>query len=129
MRIQIVSLLLILSGCAPVPMSAPTAHAPACASMVFPTNPQIGAGSVDKFAGAYASGTRSLTVRREGSRLLVQDGTQAPREITTSDLNSWEFHDGCGISYRFVLPPDGPGAMLTILAPGASATQWHRTGY
>jgi hypothetical protein len=122
--------LLALAGCASAPPPlAPFAESPACAATVFPANPQFGAWSVDKFAGAYASASRALTVRREGNRLLLEHAGQAPREITTADLNSWQFHDGCGVSYKFMLPPDGPGAMLIISAPGAMPTQWRRGGY
>ena len=100
---------LSLAACMTTPASVAQ-----CAAVTFPPNPQFGAWSVDKFTGVYTSGGESLTVRREGNALFVEQRGQAPRQITTDNLDNWRFRDGCGTEYQFFLPPDGPGARLEI---------------
>lgn len=123
---------LLLAACATTPRTAlaPVASAPyppACA-VRFPANPNMAAWSADKFAGSYRSGAHELIVRREGNTLIVRQPDKLPTQITSAQLQSWLFRDGCGTSYQFMLPPDGRGARLTITVPAGTRTQWNRRG-
>lgn len=100
-----------------------------CAATVFPLNPRVAAWSVDKFTGRYARGAEVLTIARREHRLLVTRPGFGTREIAAPDVENWTWHDGCGVRYRFTLPPDGPGAWLRVIEPGGTAADWHRAGY
>ena len=102
------------------------ASQPQCAMIHFPTNIHVDAWSVDKFAGRYVRESDSLTVRRDEHRLLVDGWTLGTRELTADSVESWTWRDGCGATYAFVLPPDGPGAWLKITMPNGSISDWHR---
>jgi hypothetical protein len=97
-----------------------------CASTAYPPNDRIGPSSVDKFAGIYVHGTDRITVRRDAHRLLVEGWTLGVRELTAPSVESWSWHDGCGVRYEFVLPPDGPGAWLKVITPDGRTTDWRR---
>ena len=107
-------------------MQGASAAQPLCASTTYPPNVHVDAWSVDKFGGIYVQGADRLTVRRDGHRLLVEGWTLGLRELTAPSVESWTWHDGCGVRYEFVLPPDGPGAWLKVLAPDGGITDWHR---
>jgi hypothetical protein len=143
MRAASSALFLILAACAtqpavvesPAPTSQPIVrdqpasdYPPAC-SVEFPPNPNIAAWSTDKFAGSYASGTLRLTVRRAGNHMLVERAGAAATQINSDSAESWAFADGCGTRYLFMLPPDGPGAWLTITTAAGVKSDWHRSGY
>jgi hypothetical protein len=36
------------------------------------------------------------------------------------------FRDGCGTTYDFILPPDGPGGYVIITEPIGARSEWHR---
>jgi hypothetical protein len=112
-------------ACAAIPAHT-SLEQPQCSLATFPTNPRIGSWSVDKFAGQYVDEIRSLTVRREGQRLLVTGWILGTRELATQNVESWTWTDGCGVRYAFVLPSDGPGAWLTVTMTDGSSTSWHR---
>ena len=121
------SVMLLLGGCAggwAVPAS--NTGQPVCALTTYPPNVHIGAWSVDKFAGEYAHGADKITIRRDEHRLLVEGRALGLRELTASSVESWTWHDGCGVRYEFVLPPDGPGAWLKVITPDGRITDWHR---
>ena len=128
-------LALATAGCLyphPPPPPPPTeALRPAanCADAVFPTNPRVTAWSVDKFAGHYRRGELALTVTRDNHRLLVMRPGFGTREISADTVESWQWHDACGIQYRFTLPPDGPGAWLRITDAGGAVSDWQRSGH
>jgi hypothetical protein len=99
---------------------------PQCASATFPLNERIAVWSVDKFAGRYSSGGNVLTVRRDQHRLLVEGWTLGKRELAAQNVESWTWHDGCGVLYEFTLPPDGPGAWLKVTQLNGATTDWRR---
>ena len=107
----------------PPELGRPAAH---CADTIFPSNPRIGAWSVDKFAGHYRRGQQTLTVTRDNHRLLVMRPGFGTREITPDTVESRQWHDGCGVRYAFTLPPDGPGAGLRITDVGGRVSDWRR---
>jgi len=110
----------------PPPPELGTAAPANCADTVFPLNPQIGAWSVDKFTGHYRLGQQSLTVTRHNQRLLVMRPGFGTREITAASVESWQWHDACGVRYQFTLPPDGPGGLLRITELNGTVSDWRR---
>lgn len=120
------ALTLLVVGCASQPPARMATQQLQCAITLFPTNIHVDAWSVDKFAGRYLNGSHSLAVRRDEHRLLVEGWTLGTRELTADNVESWTWHDGCGATYSFVLPPDGPGAWLKITLPDGSTSDWHR---
>jgi hypothetical protein len=110
---------------ASMPRSAP--YPPACA-VRFAPNPNLAAWSADTITGTYRSGRNAITVRREGSNLIVEQPHKLATQITRGDAQSWTFRDGCGTRYQFVLPPDGRGARLTVTVAAGVATHWNRSG-
>lgn len=110
-------------------MPAELAGGADCASTVFPTDPSVGAATVDRFAGVYRRGRESVTVSRQDHRFLLHRVRFGVRELRAEAPQSWNFRDGCGVRYVFVLPPDGPGARLTIVDRDGTATVWNRQGY
>ena len=135
MRILLGLPLLLTAGCMyphppPPPPPPELTGAPAdCADTIFPTNPRVADWSVAKFTGSYRNGQLGLTVRRDNHRLLVTRPGFGTREIATDNLDSWRWHDACGVTYDFNLPPDGPGAWLRITDINGAVSDWHRTGY
>ena len=71
-------------------------------------------------------GSEVLTVRRDNHRLLVEGWHLGRRELTATSVESRTWHDGSGVTYAFVLPPDGPGAWLKITLPDRAITDWRR---
>jgi hypothetical protein len=125
MRQLAVLLPLLLAGCATT--NRPPAQ-PSCADTHFAENPRIAAWSVDKFAGRYRNGADELHVTRQGEhRFVVQRPGYGTRELATENVESWKFHDGCGLIYEFVLPPDGPGAWLKITDTSGAVSNWTRS--
>lgn len=128
----VIPLGLIAAGCwpphpPPPPPPPELGMAPApCAATIFPTNTRIAAWSVDKFTGRYVRGSDSLTVHRDQHRLLVTRPGFGTREISSADIESWSWNDGCGVRYDFLLPPDGPGARLRITDLNGIVSDWQR---
>ena len=120
------ALALVPGACATQMARPPAAVQPACAQASFPVNESIGAWSVGKFAGRYLRGADTLLVRSDGHRLLVEGWALGLRELATDNLDSWHWRDGCGVRYEFMLPPDGPGAWLKVIATDGTTTDWHR---
>ena len=113
----------------PPPLPAELYGGADCASTVFPTDTSVAAWSVDKFAGVYRRGRESVTVSRQDHRFLIHRVRYGVREARAEGPQSWTFRDGCGVRYAFVLPPDGPGAALTITDLDGTVTRWNRQGY
>ena len=130
MRYLAPALAMIVAACAATPRTAviPASppYPPACA-VRFAPNPTIVASSADKFTGSFRSGAHTLIVRREGNTLVVRQEDKLPTQIN-GNVQSWLFRDGCGTTYQFMLPPDGPGAMLTVTTPAGTRSTWHRSG-
>jgi hypothetical protein len=125
-RSAVAGLLLSLAACAveqTIPSRPPGLE---CALTSFPPDVHIDAWSVDKFAGRYLNGTDAVTVRRDDHRLFVEGSDLGSRQLTTDNVESWTWRDGCGVRYDFALPPDGPGAWLKIVLPDGRSTDWHR---
>lgn len=125
--------LLLVGACdiPPPPPAAPPRSAtypPACA-VRFAPSPNIAAWSADKFTGIYRSASNALTIRRDGGNMIVEQPNKLPTQITRGDSESWTFRDGCGTRYDFMLPPDGPGARLTVTVPAGISNVWNRTGF
>lgn len=118
-------------GAAPPPAPLPAEHygTADCASTVFPTDPSVTPATVDKFGGVYRLGRESVTVSRQDHRFLLHRVRYGVRELRADAVQSWAFHDGCGLRYEFVLPPDGPGAWLTITERDGSISRWRRQAY
>ena len=118
-------------GAAPPPAQLPAEYygTADCASTVFPTDPSVNAATVDKFGGVYRLGRESVTVSRQDHRFLLHRVRYGVRELRADAAQSWAFHDGCGLRYDFVLPPDGPGAWLTITERDGSISRWRRQAY
>ena len=134
-RLPLLLVCLAAAGClyppplAPPPppeLGAPPAN---CADTIFPTNSRVDAWSVDKFAGHYRRNQVVLTVTRDNHRLLVMRPGFGTREITADSVESWQWHDACGVQYRFTLPPDGPGAWLRITDANGAVSDWQRSGH
>ena len=100
-----------------------------CASTVFPTDPSVNAATVDKFGGVYRLGRESVTVSRQDHRFLAHRVLYGVRELRADAPQSWSFLDGCGLRYEFELPPDAPGAWLTITNRDGSVSRWRRQAY
>lgn len=135
MRFQVLPVLCLAgSGCVYPHLPPPPAPtelglaASDCATTIFPVDPQIAAWSVDKFAGQYRLGSQVLTVRRDDHRLMVTRAGFGTRQIVAKNVESWRWHDACGVDYAFALPPDGPGAWLKITDQGGGVSEWQRTG-
>ena len=110
---------------APPPL--PLAGQPDCAAATFSDDRFVAPAFTDKLNGRYHSGARHLDVWREGQRLYIGTPGSERRQLQrTSIPGSGDFRDSCGRSYRFILPPDGPGGFLLITDPGSAATEWHR---
>lgn len=110
-----------LSGCA---TSRPATVG--CTNARLAENPRFAAWNIDKFAGTYRNGSATLTVARIGEHRFVVTRAGEQRDLATDTVESWLFHDGCGSTYQFVLPPDGPGGWLTITDPGGAKSEWRR---
>ena len=126
-KFSLALLALLVSACAPPPTKQAALRAqPQCALITYPTNERIAGWSVDKFAGRYVAGQNAVTVRRDQHRLLVEGWVLGSRELTADSIESWTWRDGCGVSYGFMLPPDGPGGRLRVTLPDGSTSDWHR---
>lgn len=134
---QLLSLILCVPAAAclyphpPPPPPPPELGRPVanCADTIFPTNPRVAAWSVDKFTGHYRRGELALTVNRDNHRLLVMRPGFGTREITANNVESWQWHDACGVRYAFTLPPDGPGARLRITDLNGAVSDWRRSDH
>lgn len=117
----------LTSACAPrVSVSQLGYTVSHCAPVTLPPDASVGPSSADKFVGRYLRGSETLFVRRVGARLFVTGPTLGERELSTGDLQSWAWRDGCGVSYQFTLPSDGPGARLRVELPDRTSTEWSR---
>jgi hypothetical protein len=133
--LPVLPLILAATGCyyphpppppPPPELASAIAAAANCAETVFPLNPRVDGWSVDKFTGRYARGSESLTVTRSEHRLLVARAGFGTREIAADNVESWHWHDACGVRYDFTLPPDGPGAWLRITDATGMISDWRR---
>ena len=113
----------------PPPMPAELYATADCASTIFPTDPTVGAATVDKFAGVYRRGRESVTVSRQDHRFLVHRVRYGVRELRADAPQGWTFSDGCGIRYAFVLSTGGRGAWLTVTDRDGTASRWRRESY
>ena len=126
-KIAIVIGILGSLACTPATPTQPaTAAQPHCSLTTYPENDRIAGWSVDKFTGRYSDGANTLTVRRDRHRLMVDGWVLGTRELTAKNVESWTWTDGCGLSYSFILRPDGPGAWLKVTMPDGRTTDWHR---
>ena len=126
-KFAITSCFLGIAACSSTTHTQPTAaRQPECSLITYPENERIGAWSVDKFTGRYSDGTHMLTVRRDQRRLIVEGWVLGTRQLTAASVESWTWRDGCGVNYAFILPPDGPGAWLTVRMPDGRTSDWHR---
>ncbi len=101
---------------------------PTCADAVFPEDQFIGPAFTDKFTGRYWNGTRHTDVWRQNRRMFVGTPGGPTRQLQRASDTPGEglFRDGCGARYHFILPPDGPGGMLRMVAPDGTRSEWHR---
>jgi hypothetical protein len=117
--------MLLLAGCAGV-HGEPTTRRN-CSAVSFPSDRFISASFTDKFNGHYFNGRHNLTVWREDQRLFIgAPGGSRVQLQRSSGAGEGSFRDGCGTSYRFVLPPDGPGGYLIVSEPNGARSEWHR---
>ena len=99
-----------------------------CAAATFPDDPAIQAAFTDRFNGLYWNNNEQVSVWREGRRLYI-GAPQGPRvqlERAAQMQGAGAFRDGCGATYDFILPPDGPGGYVVITAPTGARSEWHR---
>ena len=122
----IASASVLLAGCGAREGGLPQHPQAQCAQATFPASDRIAAWSVDKFAGRYTREGETLIVSREEHRLFVAGWVLGRRQLTAESVESWTWHDACGVRYEFTLPPDGPGAWLKVTLPDGRATDWHR---
>lgn len=101
---------------------------PACAAATFPDDQLIGPAFTDKFTGRYWSGSRHLDVWRQNQRMFIGTPGGPMRQLRRASEIPGEglFRDGCGITYHFILPPDGPGGMLRVTERTGDTSEWRR---
>ena len=115
-----------LAACV-TPAEPPAARAD-CAATTFPDDPAIQQAFTDRFNGRYWNNNEQVTVWREGQRLFIGD-RQGPRvQLRRAEQmqGAGAFRDGCGTSYDFILPPDGPGGYVIVTEPTGARSEWHR---
>lgn len=123
---------LALAACCCLAACVTPAEPPAvradCATATFPDDPAIQAAFTDRFNGRYWNNEEHVTVWREGQRLYI-GAPQGPRvQLRRAEQmqGSGAFRDGCGATYDFILPPDGPGGYVVITEPNGTRSEWHR---
>jgi hypothetical protein len=120
MRILAAVPLLLAAGCMG-PHPPPPPPPPELAGAGLSLDPA----QVDRFLGTYASAGETLTVRREGPRILAQRQSEPAYALTrTSDR---AFVDARGIAYIFMPPADGRGGMLQMVYADGQVRLWSRT--
>lgn len=99
-----------------------------CDAATFGDDPAISAAFTDKFTGRYWNSNEQVTVWREGQRLFIgsPEGARVQLQRANPTQGSGAFRDGCGATYDFFLPPDGPGGYFVITEPNGSRSEWHR---
>ena len=115
-----------LAACLTAP--APPQARAECAAATFPEDPAIQAAFTDRFNGRYWNNDEQVTVWREGQRLYIGAPQGARVQLRRADpmQSAGAFRDGCGASYDFILPPDGPGGYVIITEPNGARSEWHR---
>ena len=115
-----------LSAC--VTPAEPPAPRAACAAATFPDDPAIQVAFTDRFNGRYWNNQEQVTVWREGQRLYIgaPQGRRVQLRRAEQMQGAGAFHDGCGTTYDFILPPDGPGGYVVITEPNGARSEWHR---
>ncbi len=107
----------------PPPLPAELYGGADCASTIFPTDPAVGAGSVDRYIGIYRMGRESVTVSRQDHRFLAHRVRYGVRELRAEVPGGASFRDGCGVRYTLAQ------SWLTIADPDGSVSRWRRQGY
>ena len=118
--------LLCVAACVSPPQ--PPASRAACEATTFPDDPAIQAAFTDRFNGRYWNNNEQVIVWREGQRLYI-GAPQGPRvqlRRAAQMQGAGAFRDGCGTTYDFILPPDGPGGYVIITEPNGARSEWHR---
>ncbi|MEA3032173.1 MAG: hypothetical protein QOH86_189 [Sphingomonadales bacterium] len=112
----------------PPPAARQIAERSDCTAAAFPDDRFISEAFTDRFNGSYYHESRQLDVRREAQRLFVgpPGGPRRQLQRVTDIPGEGAFRDRCGVAYRFVLPPDGPGGYVTLTEPNGARTEWHR---
>jgi hypothetical protein len=115
-----------LAACA-TPATPPAAR-PGCSAAVFADDPAIQVAFTDRFNGRYWNNDEQVTVWREGQRLYIGDpqGSRVQLRRAEQMQGAGAFRDGCGATYDFILPPDGPGGYVIITEPNGARSEWHR---
>jgi len=115
-----------LAGCMTAP--APPASRSDCSAATFPDDPAIRAAFTDRFNGRYWNNEEQVTVWREGQRLYIgaPQGARVQLRRAEQMQGAGAFRDGCGATYDFILPPDGPGGYVIITEPNGARSEWHR---
>jgi len=120
---------LLLAGCAG-PAQAPheTAVPWDCKETVFPDDRFVSEAFTDKYEGLYWSAAARLRVWREGQRLYVEppDGPRRQLRRLGDVPGEGRFQDGCGVTYDFLLPPDGPGGYVVVTQSNGARSEWPR---
>ena len=126
MRCLVLAACFSLASCVAVP-PPPSARA-SCAAATFPDDPAIRAAFTDRFNGRYWSNDEQVTVWREGQRLYIGAPTGVRVQLRPAEQiqGAGAFRDGCGATYDFILPPDGPGGYVVISEPNGARSEWHR---
>ena len=94
-----------------------------CSSTIFPTDPAVGAATVDRYLGIYRLGRESVTVSRQDSRFLAHRVRFGVRELSAESPGAASFRDGCGVRYAF------SPSWLVITDIGGAVSRWRRDGY
>jgi hypothetical protein len=120
------ALFLGLGACAPA--AEPQGARAACERSAFPDDPAISAAFTDRFNGRYWNNEEQVTVWREGQRLFIGAPPRERVQLQRSAAGGGEgnFRDGCGTTYQFILPPDGPGGYVVVTEPNGARSEWHR---
>lgn len=122
MRLLIVlPALLAAAGCSIYPHPPPPPAPPELAAPSLSLDPAF----VDRFLGTYVSAGATLSIRRDGARILAQRAGEPAYALTRTAEAT--FVDPRGIAYLFTLPPDGPGAMLRMVYADGQVRVWNRT--
>ena len=118
--------LLFLTAC--ITAHGPPAVRADCAMVTFPDDPAIQAAFTDRFNGRYWNNHEQMTVWREGQRLYIgaPPGPRVQLRRAAQMQGAGAFRDGCGTTYDFILPPDGPGGYVIVSEPNGARSEWHR---
>ena len=127
MRHLVLAPLLCVTACV-VPAAPQVERARDCAAATFADNPLLTAAFTARFDGRYWNSNEHVVVWREGQRLYVRRSghTRVQLRPASQMQGAGAFRDGCGTTYDFILPPDGPGGYVIITQPNGARSEWHR---